>query len=46
MANILNFHAFFYKFGRSRKQEQKSLEAEDLKVLMDCSNQKMLKKAI
>ena len=28
MANILNCRAFFYKFGSSRKQKQKPLEAE------------------
>ena len=46
MANILNCRAFFYKFGSSRKQKQKPLEAEVLnfRVLMDCSNQENLKK--
>ena len=45
MANILNSGAFFYKFGSSRKQKQKPLEAEYLnfRVLMDCSNQKKVK---
>ena len=37
---------FFNKFGRSKKQNQKPLEAETLnfRVLMDCSNQENLKK--
>ena len=45
MANILDCVQIFYKFGSSRKQKQKPLEAEALnfRVLMDCSNQENLK---
>ena len=37
---------FFYRFGSSRKQKQKPLEAEALNfgVLMDCLSQENLKK--
>ena len=46
MVNIYIAMQFFYKFGNIRKQKQKPLEAEALnfRVLMDCSNQKNLKK--
>ena len=47
MANISNCHViFFYKFGSSRKQKQKLLEAEalNLRVLIDSLNQENLKK--
>ena len=46
MANILDCRANFYKFGSSKKQKQKSLEAESLnfRVLMNCLNQENLKK--
>ena len=46
MTNILNCREFFLQFGSSRKQKQKPVEAEVLnfRVLMDCSNQKNLKK--
>ena len=35
MANILNSRAFFYKFGSTRKQKQKPLEAKDLNLLKE-----------
>ena len=46
MANILNCRAIVYKFGSSRNQKQKPLEAEALnvRVLMDCLNQENLRR--
>ena len=37
---------FLYKFGTSKKQKQRPLEAEDLnfRVLMECLNQKKFEK--
>ena len=45
MANILNYHANFDKFGSSRKQKKQPLEVKtlDFRVLMHCLNQQNLK---